>query len=433
MKTSGKMLMTGGLLLCGLGLPRISYGISGCSNSTLVGIYNAQVSTISFGSVLPTFNSTTGTGTSGTGATGTGATGTGTTGTGTGTGTGTTGSGGTGATGTGTSGTGTGSAGTGTSTTPLVPPALTGGLSSTLTSLAGNMAGLGRFLFDGSGNIVGTSVSTSGVVTTGNALLGTYTVNSDCTLTMKLNSGQTFDGVIVSSGSGISGLANPNGILNEVLFVETDSTGAGVSGTLVRSPNSCVNAGSPQSFGFLFSGVTPAVASTSTGTGTGTGSTGTGATGTGSSGTGATGTGATGSGSTGTGATGTGSTGTGATGTGTGTGTTGTGSTSVAAGTEVPNVGVGVLQTDGAGGFTLKETSAANGSIERFTASGTYTIGSNCALSLTFTPGTSTLNGAPDSTFTPAVNFSGLLGTTSGVLSVQPSKGVALTGTFTPQ
>ena len=323
-----RMLLTGGLLLCGLGWPRVSYAISGCSNGTLAGTYNAQVETINLASAI----SAPGTGT----------------------------------------------------VSNAVPASLTGGLSGTNTSLAGNVAGLGRFVFDGGGNIVGANVSTSGVVLSGNAALGTYNVNPDCSMTMALASGQTFDGVIVSSGASANGLSNPNGTLNEILFVETDTAGAGVSGTFSRAPNTCL-AATAQSFGFQFQGVTATPASTS-GTGTVVLSV---------------------------------------------AGSAAPGSSSGPS--FATNSGIGVLRVDGQGGFALSETSAAGGSVQRVTSSGTYTLGTNCAIQLTFTPGVATVNGTANSSFVPAVNFTGLLSTTAGVLSVEPGQGTNLTGSLIPQ
>ena len=61
--------MFGGL---GLGVPRVSYAITGCSNVNLSGTYNAQVSSTNFMSVLNALNGggTTGGTTGATGATG---------------------------------------------------------------------------------------------------------------------------------------------------------------------------------------------------------------------------------------------------------------------------------------------------------------------------------------------------------------------------
>jgi len=149
-----------------------------------------------------------------------------------------------------------------------VAPGSAGGfLPGSSTALGGFLSGaaggsafasVGKVLFDGAGNILASSAPTSAM----NVRAGTYTVNTDCTVTMSLS--DVFATSSTTTGTGTGG------------------TGTGTGGT---------------------------------GTGTGTGGTGTGTGGTG------TGTGGTGTGTGGTG-TGTGGTGTG-TGTTTGTGTAG--------------------------------------------------------------------------------------------------------------
>ena len=81
---------------------------------------------------------------------------------------------------------------------------------------------------------------------------GTYSVNLDCTATISLATGSSFDAIIAGGGT-------------QVLFVETDSTGTGSTGILERA-SSCVSLSYPQRFGFSFSGALQAAAST-TGTG----------------------------------------------------------------------------------------------------------------------------------------------------------------------
>ena len=39
-------MITAGVLLCGLGLPNASFGIQGCGNNYISGVYGAQVSSI---------------------------------------------------------------------------------------------------------------------------------------------------------------------------------------------------------------------------------------------------------------------------------------------------------------------------------------------------------------------------------------------------
>ena len=134
-----KLSMGGGLLLCGLGLPIPSFAVGSCNNTNLVGTYNASLTSAAFANVVSHREQYATSATSGTGT----GTGTGTT-TGTGTGTGTT------ApvrqqerrTTTGT--------GTGTSSSSVAT-----GLVGNASSINGNVPALGRFYFDGNGNILG--------------------------------------------------------------------------------------------------------------------------------------------------------------------------------------------------------------------------------------------------------------------------------------
>src|SRR5580765_2485037 len=78
MTNSQRTCILGGLLFCtlGLGVPRVSYAITGCSNAYLSGTYNAQVTSSSLMSVLNALNHTGGSTGGATGATGsTGSTG----------------------------------------------------------------------------------------------------------------------------------------------------------------------------------------------------------------------------------------------------------------------------------------------------------------------------------------------------------------------
>jgi hypothetical protein len=182
-----KTLIVSGLLLCGLivGTPRVSSAASGCSNMFLNGTYNIEVENSSIVNVLATLRAV---------QTANG------------------------------------------STTVTLPPPPTGGFGNNVNSLGGQVPGLGRFYFDGNGNITGQMTTTSGsVINTG---VGSYTVNFDCTATMRLNSGESFNAIVGDSG-------------NHALFMGTD----GVLGTMRRSNNSCVqNLGSQQSFAFSVSG-----------------------------------------------------------------------------------------------------------------------------------------------------------------------------------
>jgi hypothetical protein len=324
-----KSLIVGGLLLCGLGLPRASFAISGCSNGYLMGTYNAQVSSMNFSQALQGNTTATSTTTTGTTTTGSGT--------------------------------------TATSTPPV-------GFGNSPASLSGSVPGLGRFFFDGNGAIVGLA---GGV----NTVVGTYSVNQDCTVKVSLGSGSTFDGVLVNGGS-------------KVLFIETDSAGSGSVGTLQRA-SSCVDLSYRSSFGFSFSGATRQTSTTNTGTTTGTG------------------------------------TGTGTTGTGTGT-TTGTGSTPTATTTTqfAPYSAVGAISLDGNGNFTLTQTSFVNGGVQRSTGFGTYAAGADCSIKLNF----GGITNADGTAGTIPVSLRGLLSDgTGGTLSLQPNQTDALTGLFVVQ
>jgi hypothetical protein len=181
--TSIKTLFVAGLVYCGLGLglPRISYGITGCTNAYLTGTYNAQIASINFQSL-------------------------------------------------GSSGGTTGSAATGTAVA-------NGGFGNNSNSFSGKTPGLGRFYLDGNGNILGfdNSINTS-------TIIGSYSVNSDCTASLTLRSGQSFNAVVAQAGA-------------QVQFIETDSAGNGAVGSLLRSANACLsNADYPATLAFTFFG-----------------------------------------------------------------------------------------------------------------------------------------------------------------------------------
>ena len=56
MTPTHKTLALAGFLLCGLTLPQASYGITGCTNGNIMGVYNAQVSSANFTNVLNSIN-----------------------------------------------------------------------------------------------------------------------------------------------------------------------------------------------------------------------------------------------------------------------------------------------------------------------------------------------------------------------------------------
>ncbi|HEY1342036.1 MAG TPA: hypothetical protein VGF59_31210, partial [Bryobacteraceae bacterium] len=187
-------LAVGGLLLGSLGMPRISYGITGCNNGYLTGTYNAQVSSVNFNNLLQSNNTG---GTSGS-----------------------------------TSGGTTGAVGSNTSA-PLP------GFGNNPGSLSGKIPGLSRFFFDGNGNVLGMNASTG----TANFHVGSYNVANDCTARITLDTGETFDAVVVNGGS-------------EALFLQTDASGNGAVGSLEKSRNSCVGTEfQGSSFGFQFFGI----------------------------------------------------------------------------------------------------------------------------------------------------------------------------------
>ena len=298
--TQKTIAFAAGLILCVLGTPRNSFAITGCNNAYLFGYYNAQVSSTNFTNVLNAVNGAS-------------------TSTGTTTGSGTT----TGAT------TGSTSAATGLGNNP--------------GSLSGATPGIGRYFFDGNGNIIGAMSGGSA-----SATLGTYSVNNDCSAKLTLNSGATFYAIVAQTGQ-------------TVLFVESDTAGGGAVGELDRSTNACIDTQSPQSFAFSYFGAQQAAAST---TGTTTG------------------------------------------------GTTTTSSTPSFQAVS----GIGALSLNGNGNFTMTEWLYAGGSVKPVSASGTYAIGSDCSLQLTFAAPTGATTG---STGTQPVVFRGLVNGTSGLLIVQ--------------
>jgi hypothetical protein len=243
------------------------------------------------------------------------------------------------------------------------------------------MPGTSRFFFDGNGNIVGQTAITGGGTTS--TAVGTYNIALDCTATITLSGGATFDAVVAGAGS-------------TVLFLETDSSGNAAIGSLRRSA-SCVSLNYPQSFAFSFSGATQA-APASGGSGSG-GSGGSGSGGSGGSG------GSSGSGS-------------------------GGSSGAAAASAFSPLSEIGTISTDGNGSFAFTQSLIQNGAVVRSRAGGTYTVGADCSLKLTFSPtfpGTTANFKAPSS-------LSGLtVDSTGGLLVMQPDANTTLTGTFIVQ
>lgn len=322
MKISQKNMFLGGLLLCGLCLPQIAFAIQGCSNASLIGTYNAQITNANLLNTLQNLNASAGT--SGT------------------TTTGTTGS----------------TTGVTTSTTTGI-----GGFGGNPNSITGNTPALGRYYFDGTGKILGMAApsSTGTTAIPQIMIIGSYIINADCTATLKLNTGQTYDAVLVSGS-------------NRVLFLETDANGAGATGTLDHAPSACTQSTSPSSLGFTLSGATPA----STGTTGGT-----------------------------------------------------TGSTTGTAVAAKAYSAIGVLNLDGIKNFTMTESVIQNGAVQRSTAFGTYSLGSDCALRLSFASGT---NVGSTGAFVPPASINGLVvNSNNGLLTVAPSQSVIAVGEFMGQ
>jgi hypothetical protein len=304
---------------------QLSAAVSGCNNGFLLGNYNAAVSNLNLQSTLQTLSGNGGTVTP---------------------------------------------AGSTTGTAVI-------GFSGNPRSLSGSAQGTSRFYFDGNGIIVGSGVPTGGTVAV-TMQAGSYTVNSDCSATMTLIGGASFDAVVAAQGK-------------QVLFVETDSANLGAIGTLQKT-SSCVSLSYPQSFAFSFFGSSPASTSSTGGT-TGT--------------------------------------------TGGTTGTTGgtTGTTGGTGGTTTASFGaysqLGTLSTDGTGNFLFTQTTISNGAVNRSKGGGTYTVGQDCSLKLSFAanaPGTT-------ANFLAPLSISGLTTDSSGgVLVQQPNATTSpLTGTFVVQ
>jgi hypothetical protein len=267
MTTFQKSFLVGGLLLgAGMCLPRVSYAGPTCNNGNLLGTYNAQITSLSFMNVLTTLNTsaTTSTGTTGgAGSTGsTGTTGSGGIGSGASSGGGSTGSTGIGSTGSAGGSTGsTGSTGAAGGNTGAATVS-NAGFGNTALSLGGPVAGAGRFYFDGAGNIWGRQTGTS--ASAGQTMVvGTYSVNNNCTASMTLTSGEHFNAVIVDQGA-------------QALFMQNDAGSGGSIGQLTRAVEACTGpVAFPQNFGFNLFGAQNVTADT---TGTTAGSTGAAAT-----------------------------------------------------------------------------------------------------------------------------------------------------------
>ena len=291
-----RTLVLSGLLSCGvmLSFPRVTSAAAGCSNVTVNGTYSVQIENLSLVGTLAVVNAPPATGTN--------------------------------------------------PSTPA-PVAPTGGFGNHPNSLGGPTPGLGRFFFDGNGVIVGQT--TAGAT---NVNVGTYSVNYDCTATLRLDSGQSYNAIVTGGGNG-------------VLFIETDTAGAGVVGRMTRSSNSCPSSiGPASSFGFSLAGAQRMAAASSSGS---------------------------------------------------------------------PNSAfkpystLGSVQLNSDGGFSLRSWQFSNGTLQTVSSTGTYSIGNDCSVRLTFAP---TATGSPS----PIALRVFLVDQETGILTAQPDAS-KLTGSFVAQ
>jgi|SRR5579872_4523245 len=248
-------------------------------------------------------------------------------------------------------------------------------------SLSSKTPYAGRYYFDGNGNVVGMQATAAAGVPP-NAIVGTYAVDTNCNAKISLNGGRSFNAVITNQGQ-------------TVLFLESDASGIGAVGTMERSAGFCSSTNFPQSFGFALSGASKVTAaSTSDGGGM--------------------------------------------------SGGTSSGGTAAATATQfAPYALVGTISLDGNGGFTMTSWSTSTSgkaAVSQANRSGSYTIATDCSISLSFN--TSSSGGSTGSVSAPLTFFNGLLPSASngnsnmaatGLITVQAGDGVALTGVVIPQ
>jgi hypothetical protein len=308
MTLTHKTLAFAGLVLGILILPQVSYGITGCTNANLMGAYNAQISSSGMMNVLNSLK----------GAVATSPT-------------------------------------TGTKSAAANP----GGFGNNPNSLTGKIPGLGRYVLDGNGNINGVAPGATGFMT-----IGTYKVNDDCTATMSLNTGETFDAIVAANGA-------------RVLFIESDAAGGGAIGELDLATTACIaGGGGPQTFAFNVFGAQQVSAPT--------GSTPTAS-------------------------------------------VASIFDTDLSAGMAAhdtvpvsvafqPTSALGAITLDGQGSFSLTEWLYASGTLKPVKATGTYTFGMNCNLKLTFDAATGATTGSASA---PAAVQGILVSGSSGLLVFQ--------------
>ena len=172
-----------GLFACALAVPQ-AFAASGCTTTHLQGIYNVEINNASFQSVLQALQAANSTATASQAA-------------------------------------------------PL------SGFGDNPASLSGTLPGLGRYYFDGAGNIIGITPA-KGSAPAVNVAVGKYTINNDCSAKVSLASGAAYDVFLASGGK-------------QALYLRTDTGGAGNVGILRRG-GSCVNLNYPGSYTFEFGG-----------------------------------------------------------------------------------------------------------------------------------------------------------------------------------
>jgi hypothetical protein len=283
MTKSQTVYILAGLLILAFGMPGVSLAVTGCSNANLIGTYNVQISSAALTGVLNALNAPSPSGGS----------------------TGSTGSGSSGAT-----------------ASQTVNP---GGFGNNPKSFGGATPGVGRYYLDGNGNIVGQG--------TGNqtqAIIGSYTVNTDCTVTMSLQTGETFNAVASADGS-------------TILFVQSNAGQGGAVGEFVRGSAMCPSGSGVRTFGFSAFGAKVIQS----------------------------------------------------------------GSGSTAAPTFGPASAVGIIALNDQGGFNLQQWSYTTSGFKQTVSTGSYTIGSDCNLHLTFA--STTASGGTTGSVSSPMSFSGLL------------------------
>jgi hypothetical protein len=176
-----------GLIICGLMSPAAWSAASGCVNGQLLGLYNAEVLNTNTQSLLQDANAAVSTAAA--------------------------------------------AAGTAATTASKAP-----GLAGSDNSLTGNTPALGRYYLDAAGNIIGLSTGK----TQANLAVGKYTVNTDCTGRITLNSGAAYDFVVSNGG-------------RDITYVRTDADGGGNVGVLRRA-GSCLSLSYPNGFTFAVAG-----------------------------------------------------------------------------------------------------------------------------------------------------------------------------------